>query len=482
MNPSVYAFDESLLSFCRELSNTKNQIRDHSKAVKKGDCFIALSGCQVDGHQFLAEAIQNGATTLVVESADRVPSHFTGRVYVVDSTKKIQSVLFNHYYDFPSEKLFCVGVTGTNGKTTISYMIEHIFVHQGWDTGVIGTIQQRLGNQIWESSLTTPSALSVQKRLSDFVRCKAQAVVTEVSSIGLDQNRVDGVDFNIVVFSNLTRDHLDYHKSMDDYFQAKKKLFHFSNKSQCVAVLNADDSYVYQFSKNYHLPFVSYGECGNDFRFEMVKESLSSVQFRLFFQSQTYLVCLPVLGAYNVSNAVAAIAVGVMAGFSVESAVKSLSCFSGVPGRLQKVSTKPYVFVDYAHTPKALQNTLCALKKASHQGQKIITVFGCGGERDKGKRKKMGQVVSQYSDVAVVTSDNPRGENPHVIIQDILKGFPNSSKVITEVDRKEGIKKGLELADKTDMVLIAGKGHEKIQVIGDQAIPFDDVEVAREYL
>lgn len=473
----------SLNFFCRSLQ-PPCKIQDDSRAVQEGDLFIAVKGLSRDGHNFIPKAVQNGAKTLVVENTSNIPASFTGSVYQVDSTIKIRPQLLNQYYDSPSEKMFCIGVTGTNGKTTTTYMIEKILSDEGWNTGVIGTINHHLKEKTWSSHVTTPSSVELYERLHCFRQLSAQAVVMEVSSIGLDQHRVDGLDFNIAVFTNFTQDHLDYHKDMESYFKAKTKFFEMIGESgsNCVAVLNIDDEYIYNYSKKIPCSFVSYGKSGENFSYEILYEDLTGIKCNMFHSGKKVSMNLPLIGAHNVSNAMASIASAVTAGFSFERSVKHLESFKGPPGRLERIGSS-YVFVDYAHTVHALAKTLQSLKKARKKDQKIIVVFGCGGNRDQGKRKEMGRVANTYSDYLVITSDNPRNEDPEKIAQDILQGIPEeNSRVSIQLDRKKAIQKALEIAQDQDIVLVAGKGHETKQIIGSKEIQFSDVQVCKNIL
>ena len=475
--------DISLNALCRAL-HSSGKIQDDSRVVQEGDVFIAVKGVRRDGHIFIPEAVKHGARVLVVENKEYIPESFKGSVYKVDSTKKIRSQLLNQYYDSPSEKMFCIGVTGTNGKTTTTYMIEHILSAEGWNTGVIGTINHHLNGKTWPSHLTTPNCVELYERLHNFRQLSAQAVVMEVSSIGLDQHRVDGMHFNIAVFTNFTQDHLDYHKDMDSYFKAKTKFFELIKESgsHCVAVLNTDDEYIYNYSKKIPCSFVSYGKSGENFSYEILHEDLDGIKCNVFHNGEKNPMHLPLMGAHNASNATAAVTVAVTAGFSFEKSIKCLESFKGVPGRLERIHPS-YVFVDYAHTAHALENTLQSLQRARKKNQKIIVVFGCGGGRDQGKRKEMGHVANTYSDYMVLTSDNPRDEEPEKIVQDVLKGIPKTdSRVFVHLDRKEAIQKGLEIAQDQDIVLIAGKGHENKQIIGSKEIEFSDVQVCKNIL
>ena len=472
-----------LKQWCRSLSSSGGKIRDDSRKVQKGDIFVAVRGLIHDGLSFIDSVCSQEPQAVVVENKDSVPESFKGQVFLVSSTRKMLPVLLNEYYNFPSEKMFCVGITGTNGKTTTAYLMEHLFSKGGWKTGVIGTIDHHIEEEKWPSHLTTPSSIELQKRLYDFHQREAQALVLEVSSIGLDQSRTAGVQFNLVLFTNFTQDHLDYHKTMDQYFQAKTLLFKRETNS-CRAVLNTDDKKIHEFSKVCRMPFFSYGRAGRDFQYHIIHTDLDGSEFEIKHQGKKYRAYLPLIGEANVENAVAVLSSVFAGGFALEKMMPCLESFSGVPGRLQKIKTSQPIdiFIDYAHTEIALARTLQGLRQAAPK-KNIITVFGCGGNRDPQKRAKMGSVASRYSNKIVMTSDNPRHEDPQRIVQDIAVGVSlHSSHVFICLNRVEGIKKGLELAEAEDIVLIAGKGHEKIQIIGNQKLPFDDTEIVQQFL
>lgn len=473
-----------LKKWCRSFASSGGKIRDDSRKVKKGDLFAAVHSPKHDVSAFIRSACSKEPRAVIVENQDWVPKSFKGRVFQVSSTRKILPVLLNQYYNSPSEKMFCAGITGTNGKTTTAFLMEHLFSKGGWKTGVIGTVDHHIENEKWPSRLTTPSPIELQERLYDFRQRGAQAVVLEASSIGLDQERTAGVQFNLAVFTNFTQDHLDYHKTMDQYFQSKARLFK-GGAGHCRAVLNTDNEKINSFSKVCRMPFISYGQAGRDFQYHIVHTSLDGSEFEIYHQGERYAAFLPLIGGINVENALASLAGVFAGGFSLKKMIPHLKSFKGVPGRLQRIKTRQpvYVFIDYAHTETALLRTLQGLRRSAQPEQNIITVFGCGGDRDTSKRAKMGKAASQYSSKIVVTSDNPRSEDPQSIIQDIVQGAAlHSSHVFVCLDRKEGIKKGLELAGADDIVLIAGKGHEKIQIIGNKHIPFDDAEAAQEFL
>lgn len=467
-----------------------------SRKVTKNSVFVAIKGQQTDGHLYLKSAIENGAGVFVVEDEKWLSNlskqgyPFKEKAFVVPDTRKILPVLLNEFYNFPSEKMFCVGVTGTNGKTTVSHILSFLFSECGWRSGLIGTIGNKLGDTEYKSILTTPDPVDLHFLLSDFYQKKSQAVVMEVSSIGLDQNRVDNVDFNLVVFTNLTKDHLDYHKNQEQYFLAKKKLFQANpmGKSQKVAILNFDDPYGPQIARDMSPgTYISYGQKAARFQWKILSSDLRGSKFQLFYDQKSITGYLSMPGVYNVSNAVAALCCAYTAGFSLEKAIEALKRFSGVKGRLQRVfsGTKqegPLIFVDYAHTPDALDVVLNFLHKHKSKDSQLFTVFGCGGQRDQQKRPHMASIAEKFSDKVVLTSDNPRKEDPNKIIQDCLKGVTQKELFIIEPDRKKAIKKALHLAQKNDIVLVAGKGHEEQQIIFDQKLAFSDSDVIKELM
>ncbi len=528
--------EEYLFSLCGEqgkkLPHKISAVCSNSQKVVPNSVFVALKGRRADGHYYLKEAIKKGAKVLVVEHKKNLETNFLSKVCVVPDTRAVLPVLLNKFYDYPSEKMFCVGVTGTNGKTTLVSMLSFLFSRLGWRAGLIGTVKNKFENQEEKSLLTTPDPVKLYSLLNRFYQKGAQALVMEVSSIGLDQKRVEGVDFNVGVFTNLSEDHLDYHSNMSDYFQAKKKLFKIPrssagfvkavnsinssgaiNKKHFLAVLNFDDPYGVRLAREIKTPYVSYGQSSARFSWEILSSDLSGSWFNLQFDKKKLKAYLPMPGAYNVSNAVAGLCCVHSAGFSVEEAVKVLKDFPGVPGRMQRVcpDKTPLVFVDYAHTPGALESALsflhgfrtfsssCTFSNftdntaqnpssflaskstgPSKQEGRLIAVFGCGGERDKAKRPIMIKVAEKFSDLVILTSDNPRLEDPKDIIKDCMKGVIDKKKIIIEIDRRQAIYQALKLANEKDIVLIAGKGHEKEQLVGLKRKLFDDVTVAKE--
>jgi len=469
-----------------------SDITTDSKAVKRGSVFVAIRGTQVDGHDYLATVADRGAVAMVVEDPSRVPSAFRGSVVVTSNTRDALVDLARLWNHDPAGELFCVGITGTNGKTTTSYLVEHLFKGYGWKTGVLGTIDHHIENQIWESQLTTPDPLLLNKRLAEFVALGANASVFEVSSHALDQKRADGIPFDVGIFTNLTRDHLDYHGTMEAYFKAKARLFvgllPQSSKTHSISIVNKDDPWGERLVQLCPGQVWTYGKKESQLQFKILK---SSVEGSLFFLKtprgeMEFKLNLP--GEHNVYNSVAALGAGLIAGASLQTLKESLAKFMGVPGRLERIYHEkrlPMTFVDYAHTPDALVRVLSTLKTAledSDQKGKLICVFGCGGDRDKGKRPEMGRAASQFSDTVIITSDNPRSESPRSIIEDIQSGLPEGTVSIAEMDRRRAIEIALQSGGENDVILIAGKGHENYQIIGDQTLEFLDSAVVRDLI
>lgn len=454
--------------------------------------FVAIKGSNQDGHQYISQAIANGAKVLVVEDDGNIPPQCLLPVFRVTDSREALDELASQFYNNPSHELFCFGVTGTNGKTSITYILEHILTHFQKPTGVMGTVNHRVGNKIWETQMTTPDAVTLQKRLREFLNEGAVAAALEVSSHALDQKRADSVHFNTVIFTNLTQDHLDYHKNMQDYFQSKQKLFTDlmwkTKKNPKFAVINIDDGYGRKLKVADDVFAWTYGQTESDFKFKILSMNFNETKIEIQTAIETIQTELPLCGEHTIYNTVAACIACLSAGFSIQQALEAMKTFKGVPGRLQKVDSTSHknVFVDYAHTPDALENVLKSLQKIrqnSNSENRIITVFGCGGDRDKTKRPLMAEIAERLSDEVVITSDNPRTEDPNQIIRDIQAGLSkNQNHVQVEVDRDRAIQKAIAMAKGNDVVLIAGKGHEDYQIIGAEKKHFSDVEVAQKYL
>ncbi len=471
------------------------EVTQDSRAVRAGTVFVAIRGSTGDGHLHLADAARKGAVALVVEDDKGIPANYKGALVKVPSTRQALDLIAQRFFGEPAKNLFCVGVTGTNGKTTITYMIEAIFSKFGWPTGVMGTIDHHLKNKKWPSGLTTPDPLTLQRRLKEFAELGAQAAAFEVSSHALMQHRADSLPFAVGIFTNFTRDHLDYHGTMENYFAAKERLFSEllgRNNGVNVAVLNADDPSVRNVRVKEGVTTWWYGmgvDHPADFSFRALKQDLNGTLFHLVTPRGNTEIHLPCTGLHNVYNAVAATAVALAAGVSLATVQDALAQFRGAPGRLERVQNSRglHIFVDYAHTDDALATVLKAITdvrtQSAHPG-KIITVFGCGGDRDRGKRPLMAKAAARYSDSLVITSDNPRSEDPGKIIEEIKSGVPREWKgpLTVEPDRRKALRLALQMAAEGDVILVAGKGHEDYQIIGDHKHTFSDLNVVVELL
>jgi UDP-N-acetylmuramoyl-L-alanyl-D-glutamate--2,6-diaminopimelate ligase len=463
-----------------------------ARLCKPNSVFVAIKGHEKDGHDFIFDAIQKGAIALVVENKSKVPPKPSCLVIEVPDSRFMLDILASRFFQFPSHDLICLGVTGTNGKTSITYILEHILNQNKKLTGVIGTVNHRVGSKVWPTNHTTPDAITLHSRLRSFVDEGASCVAMEVTSHALDQKRVESVHFNTVIFTNLTLDHLDYHKTMQNYFLTKQKLFTDrmvnSVKKPKFAIVNIDDDYGRKLKVADDVICWTYGQKESDFQFKILKMDFAHTKFELITSVEKTIVELPLSGEHTIYNVIASCAAAITCGVSLQQSFKALQSFYGVPGRLQRVesSSQKIAFVDYAHTPDALENVLKSLqqvKKNSDLKSKIITVFGCGGDRDRSKRPVMAKIAAELSDFVFITSDNPRTESPEAIVKEIEAGLPQSySHFLTIVDRETAIQQAIQKAQDGDVVLIAGKGHEDYQIIGTEKKHFSDIEVARRYL
>ena len=455
-----------------------------SRRVKPGTLFVALRGEKVDGSQFVEQAIAAGAEAVVSEVAE-----FRTRAtnVIVADARVALADLAAAFYQHPARALKIAGVTGTNGKTTTAFLLKHICETAMHRCGLIGTVRYEVGERILPAARTTPESLDLHDLLWQMRSAGCKAVAMEVSSHALMQERLRGVEFDAAIFTNLTQDHLDYHKTMDAYFAAKTRLFSGlakQTRKQGKAVINLDDRYGAQLAGTFgkEIPVTTYGVgVQADFRASNVRIDFSGTSYQLDAGGKSYLVRLPQIGQFNVYNSLAAIAGAHALGVDVRSGVLALANAPAVPGRLEAVPAqrKFRVFVDYAHTDDALQNVIKTCRELNPA--RLIVVFGCGGNRDKTKRPRMGAVVDQYADFSIVTSDNPRKEEPLAIIEDIKPGMKRGNYEVI-VDRKEAIFKAIAMAEPRDIILIAGKGHETYQEFADHTAPFDDVAVARQAL
>ncbi|MFB9325426.1 UDP-N-acetylmuramoyl-L-alanyl-D-glutamate--2,6-diaminopimelate ligase [Paenibacillus aurantiacus] len=481
----------SLLRTARLTGGADTEITDmqtDSRAVKIGDLFICLPGHTQDGHLYAPQAVERGAAALVVERKLDLPVP----QLIVKSARLAMAVLADAFFARPSQSVKLIGITGTNGKTTTTYLIERILQDAGHAPGVIGTVERRFAGQSHPMARTTPEALELQRYLAQMRDAGTDYCAMEVSSHALEQGRVKGCRFRTAVFTNLTQDHLDYHGSMERYAQAKGLLFSrlgneygTEESDRAYAVLNADDAASETFAKMTAAEVITYGvDSPADVRATDIRITAHGTSFRVETFQGSSDITLQMAGKFNVYNALAAIAAALLENVALPQIKASLESLPGVPGRVEAVQAgQPFaVIVDYAHTPDGLENVLKAVKEFA--AGKVICVFGCGGDRDRTKRPIMGQISARYADYSFVTSDNPRTEEPLQILADIEAGL-HADSVSTEryeliEDRREAIQKAVEMASPDDVVLIAGKGHETYQTIGTVNYDFDDREVAKE--
>jgi len=462
-----------------------NRVCTNSHICQAGDLFIGMPGTRVDGGEFWGSAINQGAIAAIITptAAQKQPPAQDACVIQTEDLVATCSAIASVFHDYPSRKLGMVGVTGTNGKTTTSHLIEYFLLQAQQPTAMLGTLYTRWQGYSLTASHTTPFAVELQGQLAAAVKAGNKYAVMEVSSHALDQGRVKGCGFEVGVFTNLTQDHLDYHQDMEDYFQAKSLLFS-PEYLQGRAIINLDDAYgkrliaqlgadrVWTYSVNDQTADLYTSNL--DYQPTGVKGILHTPQGEVAFNS-------PLVGQFNLANLLAAVGATLHLGLELQQIVDSLPNFAGVPGRMERVSSGSdqdiNVIVDYAHTPDSLENLLKAARPFITG--KMICVFGCGGDRDRTKRPLMGKIAAQLADIAVVTSDNPRTENPEQILKDVVAGIPDTVTTLVIGDRAKAIATAIKNAQPGDGVLIAGKGHEDYQILGTEKIHFDDREQAR---
>jgi UDP-N-acetylmuramyl-tripeptide synthetase len=460
-----------------------------SRTVSAGALFLAYPGTHSDGRQYIAQAIAAGASAVLWESAVLLE----GQDFAWDPALNVANLGVNQlkqqvgqiaaeFYQYPSRKFGMVGVTGTNGKTSVSQWIAQALLALDKKAAVIGTIGNGfIGAEdqgLTEASNTTPDAILLQAMLADYAQQGAESVVMEVSSHGLDQGRVNGVEFDIAVFTNLTRDHLDYHETMDAYASAKQKLFSWPNLG--AAVLNVDDPFGKKIAETLSesdFPCMTYGLTHGDVRARELKLNQFGIAMKVITPQGEAVLAAPVLGRFNAYNLLAVLATLLVRKVPLHDAVSAIAKVKSVPGRMEQFGggNQPLVVVDYAHTPDALKNVLMSLREQT-QGR-LICVFGCGGDRDVGKRPLMGAIAEKLADHVVVTSDNPRSESPALIIEQIVHGMTVQPSIAT--DRAIAIQQTIKFANKDDIVLLAGKGHEDYQEVAGVKMPFSDIAIAK---
>lgn len=457
----------------------------NSKVVAPGNLFIAKKGRSDDGAVYIPEAIAGGAVAILTDILD--PTLNVVQIIHPD-VAAIEGKIAAEYYQYPSEELFTVAITGTNGKTTTSFMVKHLLDKLDGTCGLIGTIEYIIGMHRYQATRTTPDVSSNQKMLREMVLQGCHSAVMEVTSHALDQGRVDNIEFDVAIFTNLTLDHLDYHGSMDEYCAAKRKLFqglknHKKKKhgSPKTAVVNADSPWTSTMLEGCRAHTISYGiDTPADLKAEEITLHASGTRFTLLYRGEKHLCNTPHIGRHNVYNYLAATAVGLTRNASLGVIIEHLQSSPPIPGRLEPVPNALglNIYVDFAHTDDALLNVLKCLKEL--KPHKIITVFGCGGDRDKTKRPKMAHACEKHSDFSIITSDNPRSEDPLIICEEIARGFTRKDNHTIEIDRRAAIEKAVNMATSEDIVLIAGKGHEGYQIFAHKTIEFDDRKVARQ--
>ncbi len=468
-------------------------VRYDSRQVRPGDLFVCIGGFRRDGHDFIQAAWAAGAVAVLVERTDLPEATLLGGTVVkVANARQGLAAVASRFYSYPSRKLTMVGVTGTNGKTTTTYLVESVLRHAGHQVGLVGTIGYRCNDLEIEAARTTPESCDLQALLERMARLHADSVVMEVSSHALALHRVDGCEFDVAVFTNLTQDHLDFHDTMEAYRNAKLSLFKglgvgSKKTTEKAAVVNLDDPAADLFLEATRARRYTYSTEGPaDLSVTDVEMGPDGIRCRLQTPWGTTAIRSPLLGRYNLSNILAAAATGLHLGADLSAVGDGIAALHHVPGRCERVEEGQVfsVMVDYAHTPDALRRVLRMARQCCPG--RLIVLFGCGGERDRGKRPLMGEAALQLADFTVITSDNPRGEDPHQIIEEVETGakkvWGRGKGYVTILDRGMAIREALSLAGRGDMVVIAGKGHETYQILRNGTIPFDDRLVAREGL
>jgi UDP-N-acetylmuramoyl-L-alanyl-D-glutamate--2,6-diaminopimelate ligase len=464
-----------------------------SRKVEEGYLFVAITGERYDGHDFIKDAIKRGAVAIVGEKDSPIPLYIR-----VKNSRKALACIANNYYGMPSEALTLIGITGTNGKTTTTYILKSILESLGKEVGLIGTIQYMIKDRVYPALHTTPESLEFQGLLRDMLLSGCTHVISEVSSHALALYRVDSAIFNVAMFTNFTRDHLDFHKTMEDYFRAKERLFIELLDKDGIAIINLDDPYGKRLISsliafNPSQGILTYGiESGADIMAGDIDNSSRGLNFKISFRGRSYNISSQLIGLPNVYNIMSAVAVSISLEVPWQAILEGLVKTGNITGRFEKVEIGQefLCIIDYAHTEDALERLISTarefilpphppLTKGGHRGGRVITVFGCGGDRDRGKRPAMGAVATRLSDFVIVTSDNPRSEEPTDIIKDIKSGAVRKNYLI-EPDRGEAIRKAVGMAGDGDVVLIAGKGHEDYQDIKGVRYRFNDRDVIEE--
>ncbi|MGD0664149.1 MAG: UDP-N-acetylmuramoyl-L-alanyl-D-glutamate--2,6-diaminopimelate ligase [Rhabdochlamydiaceae bacterium] len=453
-------------------------ISANSKSIGPGFLFIVKRGQTFNGSKFIPEVVAAGASAILTDTYNPFLTEVSQVIH--PDPASIELTLAKRFYRDPASKMEMIGVTGTNGKTTTTFLIKYLLEKNKKVCGLIGTVMWMTGKKVFPSTHTTPDALTLTRLFSEMVDADATTSIIEVTSHALEQKRVAGIDFQTAVFTNLTQDHLDYHKTMDAYADAKALLFS-SLSSSAWAVINIDDPVSSVMMRSCKAHLLTYGLISTaTLRASDLKMTARSMRFNIHYKGQVHLLKTQLIGRFNVYNILAAAGVALIHGMSLADICKAMKNFAGIPGRLERVSNrkKLQVFVDFSHTPDALEKALKTLQEFNKG--RLITVYGCGGDRDAQKRPLMGLIAEKLSDVAILTSDNPRSESPEAIARQVLEGCKEPEKTIVELDRQRAIAKAIKLATPRDIILIAGKGHETTQTFAHRTIHFDDREVAKD--
>lgn len=455
-------------------------ITNDSRKVRPGYIFVAIKGHKADGHNFIKKSLESGAQAVVSEERfcldQKIPQ------IIVRNTRKALSYLSCCFYNNPSQKINVIGITGTNGKTTTAFLTKSIIEKAGYEAGLISTINYQIGGKIIPAQETTPESVELQRLIAEMVAAKMKFAVMEVSSHSTVQHRIEDINFKTAVFTNISAEHMDYHKTITNYRDAKAELFK-NLKKDSFAVLNADDEFSKYFADRTSAKILWYGiENNADIKAKMCGESTNKNMIKLNCLEREIDMKIPFMGIHNVYNSLASVASAISLGFELDIIKAGIENAPVVPGRLETIPCKRgfKVMVDYAHTPHALETVLHSLKNMAKG--RILLVFGCGGDRDKEKRPMMGKIADENSNIFWLTNDNPRSEDPISIIEDIKSGIKPGRTFYIQTNRKKAIEEALAEAKSGDLVLIAGKGHEKYQIIKDTIIPFDDREVVKKIL
>lgn len=457
-----------------------------SRSVKKNSVFVAMKGFSTDGHKFINEAINKGAIAVVVEDNNAAPDeifiHSKTAKILVRNSRIALAELSKGFYKDPSSRIKLIGITGTNGKTTTAFYLKHIIENTGYKTGLMGTIANYIGDERNDSSLTTPESNDLNALLYKMISKGCSHAVMEVSSHSLALHRVHGLDFKCGIFTNITSDHLDFHNSFGNYLNSKKILF--DNLSQdSFAIINADDPNSVSITKNTKAKIISYGTSATaDYRIYNIYYDLNGTKFMISNNSKSYSLSTSLIGTFNAFNATAAFSAAASFGIDANKLVEGIKSAPQVPGRFEVIgSGSKKVIVDYSHTADSLKQALTAVREIVKNNLSVITIFGCGGNRDKSKRPEMGRIASELSDEIIITSDNPRSEDPFKIIDDIKTGILKTNYKVIE-NREEAIALTVKSAPENSVILIAGKGHETYQEINGVRNHFSDQEIAKKYL